>query len=78
MSERTEQQMADIVTRKTKDLHLELARKWGFPAHVIAGSAFGLAVTMMIESGHTEAQVVEIVRQLAADLTAPPGARGAS
>ena len=76
---RTEEQMATIVTRATKDLHLELARKWGFPARVIAGSAFGLAVTMMIESGYPEEQLHEIVQQLVADLLAkPPPMRGAS
>lgn len=75
---RTEAQMATIITRATKDLHLELARKWGFPVRVIAGSAFGLAVTMMIESGHTEEQIIDIVQQLVADLSGPPNARGAS
>jgi hypothetical protein len=67
---RTEQQMTAIITRATRDLHLELARKWGFPAHVIAGSTFGLAVTMMIESGYTEAQLVEILQQLTAEYLA--------
>jgi hypothetical protein len=77
---RTEDQMATIVTRATKDLHKELASKWGFPAHVIAGSAFGLAVTMMVESGYGEAQLHEIIQQLVADLSAgpPPMRRGAS
>lgn len=78
MSDRTEQQMATIVTRATKDLHKELAKKWGFPARVIAGSVFGLAVTMMVESGYTEEQIVEIVRQLVVDLAGPTGVRGAS
>lgn len=75
---RTEQQMTTIVTRATKDLHLELARKWGFPADVMAGSTFGLGVTMMHESGYTEEQIVEIVRQLVGELTASPDRRGAS
>lgn len=75
---RTEEQMTTIITRATKDLHRDIARKWGFPASVFAGSTFGLGVTMMLESGHTEEQIVEIVRQLVGDLTAPPGQRGAS
>lgn len=75
---RTEEQMTTIVTRATKDLHLELARKWGFPAGVMAGSTFGLGVTMMHESGYTEEEIVEIVRQLVANLSEAPGARGAS
>jgi hypothetical protein len=69
---RTEEQMATIITRSMKDLHKDTARKWGFPAHVIAGATFGLGVTMMVESGHTEEQIVEFVRQIVADLKAPP------
>jgi len=75
---RTEQQMVSIVTRSTKDHQLEIARKWGIPANVIAGATFGLGVTMMFESGHSEEQIVEIVRQLVADLDASPAGRGAS
>jgi hypothetical protein len=75
---RTEQQIATIVTRATKDLHLEIAKKWGFPADVIAGATFGLGVTMLHECGYTEERIVSIVRQLVADLSGPPGARGAS
>jgi hypothetical protein len=75
---RTDQQMTTIITRATKDFHLDLARKWGFPASVMAGSTFGLGVTMMLESGYTEEQIVEVVRQIVGDLSAPPDARGAS
>lgn len=75
---RTEKQLTSIVTRATKDLHLDLARKWGIPAGVIAGATFGLGVTMMVESGYTEEQIVEIVRQLVGDLSGPPDTRGAS
>lgn len=75
---RSEQQMASIVTRSTKDHHLEMARKWGIPATVMAGATFGLGVTMMVESGYTEEQIVEIVHDLVADLSGTPGARGAS
>ena len=75
---RTEQQMASIVTRSTKDHHLEMARKWGIPASVMAGATFGLGVTMMFESGYTEEQIVEIVRSLVGDLSGSPGVRGAS
>lgn len=75
---RTEEQMTTIVTRATKDLHLGLARKWGFPASVFAGSTFGLGVTMMIESGYTEEQIIEIVRSLVGELSGSPSGRGAS
>ena len=61
-----------------KDLHKELAKKWGFPASTIAGATFGLGVTMMIESGCTEAQIIAMVQQLVADLAGPPSTRGAS
>jgi hypothetical protein len=69
---RTEEQMATIITRSMKDLHKDTARKWGYPAHVLAGATFGLGVTMMVESGYSEEQLLEIVRQLVADLTVPP------
>ena len=75
---RTESQMATIITRSTKDHQLEIARKWGIPSSVVAGATFGLGVTMLFESGHTEEQIVEIVRQLVGDLGAPPSRRGAS
>ena len=75
---RTEQQMATIITRSMKDLHKDTARKWGFPARVFAGTTFGLGVTMMFEAGYTEEQIVETVRRLIADLSAPPIERGAS
>ena len=74
---RTEEQMATIITRSTKDHQLEIARKWGIPASVLAGATFGLGVTMMFESGHDEEQIVEIVRQLIGDLSASPVGRGA-
>ena len=75
---RTDKQLANIVTRSTKDHHLEMARKWGIPAGVMAGATFGLGVTMMFESGHSEEEIVEIVRQLVADLSGDPQERGAS
>jgi hypothetical protein len=75
---RTEQQVTTIVTRAMKDLHLELARKWGFQAGTIGGATFGLGVTMMLESGYTEEQIVDLVRDLVAGLTGAPTARGAS
>ena len=78
MANRTEQQMATIITRSTKDHQLEIAKKWGIPSGVVAGATFGLGVTMMFETGHTEEQIVEIVRQLVGDLSAPPYGRGAS
>lgn len=75
---RTEEQMTSIVTRQMKDLQLGLARKWGIPAEVLAGATFGLGVTMMFETGHTEEQIVEFVRQLVGNLAAPPNEKGAS
>lgn len=78
MSGRTEQQMAAIATRRMKDLHQEIATKWGISASVLAHSTFGLGVTMLWESGFSEAQIIDIVRQLLDDLSGTPGARGAS
>ena len=75
---RTEEQMATIITRSTKDHQLEIARKWGIPHSVIAGATFGLGVTMMFESGYSEEQIVEIVRKLVGELSASPFGRGAS
>jgi hypothetical protein len=75
---RTDEQMATIVTRATKELHHDLAKKWGFPVRVFAGSTFGLGVTMMFETGHTEEEILQIVRDLVEGLSAPPDARGAS
>lgn len=65
---RTEQQMATIVTRRMKELHTEVATKWGIPVDVITHSTFGLAVTMMFESGHSGDQIADMARQLVADL----------
>lgn len=78
MANRTEQQMATIITRSTKDHQLEIARKWGIPTGVVAGATLGLGVTMMFESGHTEERIVEIVRQLVGELSGSPAERGAS
>jgi formate/nitrite transporter FocA (FNT family) len=75
---RTEQQLANIVTRSTKDHQIEIARKYGIPSGVVAGATFGLGITMMFESGHSEEQIVEIARQIVGDLSASPGNRGAS
>lgn len=82
----TTQELTTIVTRRMKDLHLEtaqqIAQKWQISANVItdaiAGATFGLGVTMMVESGYDEDQIVEIVRRLVADLSASAGDRGAS
>jgi len=75
---RTAEQMTTITTRAIKDLHKDLVRKWGFPVGTITGATFGLGVTMMIESGYTEEQIIEVVRNLVADLAGPPITRGAS
>lgn len=63
---RTEQQMAAIVSRATKDLHVDLARKWGFPSRVIAGSTFELALTLMMGTGYTEGEIFEMAREFMA------------
>ena len=78
MANRTEQQLASIITRSTKDHQIEIARKWGIPSGVVAGATFGLGVTMMLESGYSEDQIVEIVHDLVADLSGSPEGRGAS
>lgn len=75
---RTQEQMATIATRRMKDLHLEIAKKWGIPTGVLAGTTFGLGITMMFETGHSEEQIVDMVRQLVADLIGSPDTRGAS
>lgn len=75
---RTQEQMATIATRRMKDLHLEIAKKWGITASVLAGTTFGLGITMMFETGHSEEQIVDMVRQLVADLIGSPDTRGAS
>ena len=75
---RTEQQMATIVTRRMKELHVEVATKWGIPTSVITHSTFGLAVTMMFESGYSEDQIADMVRQLVNDLAQAAEHRGAT
>ena len=75
---RSDDQMASIVTRSTKEHHLAMARKWGIPATVMAGATFGLGVTMMFECGYTEEQIVEIVHDLVSGLSGSPEGRGAS
>ena len=75
---RTPKQQTSIITQAMKNLHIETARKWGIPVDVITGATFGLGVTMMVESGYSEDQIVEIVRSLVADLGTPPNVRGAS
>lgn len=56
--------MASIVTRSTRDHQREVARKWGIPAGVVACATLQLGVSMMLESGYTEAEVAETLRQL--------------
>jgi hypothetical protein len=75
---RTVKQLTAIVTRATKDLHLEIARKWGIPAGVITEATLGIGVTMMFEIGNTEEQIVETVRGLVRLLTAASVDGGAS
>jgi hypothetical protein len=82
----TNHEMTTIVVRKMKDLNLEIARQFGHEfkippdivVRVITGAIFGLGVTMMIECGKTEEELVETVRSLVADLQASPEERGAS
>lgn len=75
---RSEQQLADIATRRMKDLHLEIAKRWGIPAGVLAGTTLGLGVTMMFESGYSHDEIVNTVLNLLADLAGSPADRGAS
>ena len=65
---RTESQMITIATRASKELNLDLGRKWGFPAAVLADAACDLGITMMLETGRTEEQIVEVVRRIAQDV----------
>jgi hypothetical protein len=75
---RTEQQMATIVTRRMKELHHEVASKWAIPVSVITQSTFGLAVTMMFESGYTADQIADMARQLIGDLASSAAHRSAT
>lgn len=75
---RSEQQLADIATRKMKELHLEIAKRWSIPAELLAGTTLGLGVTMVFESGYSAEQIVDIVRSMVTDLSASPRERGAS
>jgi hypothetical protein len=75
---RTVKQLTDIVTQATKNLHLEMARKWGIPASVITGATLRIGVTRMLEIGSTEDKIVEAVRDLVHSLTVSPIDRGSS
>lgn len=72
------QEMCRVVAVEVESLHLELARKWGFPTGLLAGATFGLAVAMMRACGCSEEQIVEVVRRVVEELSASPGARGVS
>ena len=78
----TTKELTTRIVQRMKDLHVEIARTWKVPpdviTEVIVGATFGLGVTMMFESGYDEDQIVEIVRRLVGDLSAPAGDRGAS
>jgi hypothetical protein len=78
----TNVEMVTVVTRRIKDLHLEIARTWGVAPDVItevlAGATFGLGVTMVFECGHDEEQILAMVRDLVTELSASPTERGAS
>ena len=71
---RTAKQWTDIVTRSTKNLHHEIARKWGIPAGTIAKATLEIGVAMMLENGNTEEQIVEDVRGIARVIYTPPSA----
>ena len=75
---RSEQQLAEIATRKMKDLHHEIAKRWGISVELLAGTTFGLGVTMVFELGYSEDQIIEMVRNLVGDLTGAPRDREAS
>ncbi len=89
----TIEEMTRLVTQRIKDTNLEtvreLGRQWQVTvdevetvaaelSRLIAGATFGLGVTMMFETGHTEEKIVELVRGLVAALFASPSERGAS
>ena len=71
---RTTKQWTDIVTRSTKNLHHEIARKWGIPTDVITKATLEIGVAMMLENGNTEEQIVEDVRWVVRLTRTPPGA----
>ena len=75
---RTQEQLAEIATRKMKDLHHEMAQRWGIPVDLLAGTTMGLGVTMVFELGYSEDQIIEMVRNLVSDLSGAPSSRGAS
>lgn len=70
---RTEQQMTTIIIRSTKDVHCELAEKWGFPVKVIAEATYSLAIQMMLESGYTQEALFDRAREIVGDLLPSPG-----
>jgi len=74
---RSEQQLAEIATRRMKDLHQEIAKRWGIPVGILAGTTLGLGITMLLDSGYSEEQIFDVVRSLMTDLT-DSGRRGAS
>ena len=89
----TIEDMSRLITQRIKDTNLEtvreLGRQWKVTvdeveavaaelSRLIAGATFGLGVTMMFETGYTEEKIVDLVRSLVADLSAPPEDRGAS
>ena len=74
---RTDAQLATIVTRSTKDHQLEIAKKWGIPAGVVASATFGLGIAMLLESGYSEDEILDAARQFVTDRTALVPRRGA-
>lgn len=81
----TTEELVTLVTRRVKDVNLEIASqaaRFGLSpeqmSDTVAAAIFGLGTTMMFESGYDEAEIVEIVRHLVGNLSAPPSARGAS
>jgi len=75
---RSQEQLAEIATRRMKELHQDIAKRWGIPVDLLAGTTMGLGVTMVFELGYSEDQIVEMVRNLVGDLTGSPKDRGAS
>jgi len=75
---RSQEQLAEIATRRMKELHHEIAKRWGIPVDLLAGTTMGLGVTMVFELGYSEDQIVEMVRNLVGDLTGLPRDRGTS
>lgn len=81
----TTHELVTLITRRIKDVGLEIASQAAQlgvspdqMSDTMAAAIFGLGTTMMFESGHDEAAIVDLVRHLVGQLSASPSERGAS